>query len=82
MKKKKSKLKTRIYHLLLLVTNNLPNSTHEREYDIFFFLFNTTVIIIGCVGLYIKGEWPWIALFLNGWAWSLDTLRNNRTYIK
>lgn len=82
MKKMKKKKRSPLYKFLLWVTNNEVHPKHEVEFDIAFFLINTLTLVVGCIGMYYINEKPWMAILIIEYTWSLDTLRNNRTYIK
>lgn len=63
---------------LLYITNNEKNSRHETEFDIAFFVINTTALILGSWYLAHIGQWEWIAFLVIEYTWAMDTMRNNR----
>lgn len=79
---KKIYTKSKVYQFLLWVTNNKAQSHNEREFDIFFFIVNTIILIYGSWWLYSTHNGSFISLLALEYTWALDTLRNNRTYIK
>ena len=68
----------RLPRWLLYLTNNLPQSKHEKEWDVFFFLVET-IAMLGGVGMLIGfGEPQWAPVVVIEWAWAVDQLRHNR----
>lgn len=77
MKKNKS-IRHKIYHFLLYLTNNLPISKHEKEWDIAFFILEFFAGIGGMIYFIIKHEIGWCLVILIETCWSIDNLRTNR----
>jgi len=69
---------------LCWVTNNEVHPKHEVEFDIVFFIINTLTVVFGCYYMFTSGpsNAPFAALLVIEWTWALDTIRNNRDYIK
>lgn len=73
-----------VWNFLCWVTNNEKKPKHEVEFDMLFFIVNTTVLTVGVPLMLLAGAEtaPFAALLIIEYTWSLDTLRNNRDYIK
>jgi hypothetical protein len=73
-----------IWNWLCWVTNNEKKPKHEVEFDMVFFIANTLTLVIGAPLMLLAGKEtaPFAALLIIEYTWSLDTLRNNRDYIK
>ena len=67
-----------IYHFLLYLTNNLPISKHEIQWDIFFWCVNTLALITGIVVLTLKSQPEWIFFLIIEYCWAWDSLKVNR----
>ena len=63
---------------LLYVTNNLPSSRHEVEFDIAFFIINTVAVAVGSIYFVYIQEWQWIPFLVIEYTWAIDTMRHNR----
>ena len=73
-----------IWEKLCWITNNETHPKYEVEFDVAFFIINTIAVILGCYYMIKdgKGSAPFSAMLIVEWTWALDTIRNNRTYIK
>lgn len=74
----------KIYKWLKWVTNN-DNEMSEAEwkhnevnFDIAFFIINTFCLVFGTLLLIYWKEYPWIAVLVIEYTWSLDNMRHNR----
>ncbi|QQG38295.1 MAG: hypothetical protein HYS26_01970 [Candidatus Kaiserbacteria bacterium] len=65
-------------NLLLYITNNEPESRHEPQWDIAFFVINTLAVVFGGMYLAYIGEWHWIPFLIIEYTWAIDTMRHNR----
>jgi len=63
---------------LLYITNNEEVSRHEQEFDIAFFIVNTSALVIGAILLFVYGEPFWIPFLVIEYSWALDNMRHNR----
>ncbi len=63
---------------LLYITNNEERSRHEEQFDIAFFIINTTAVIFGTIMFVIHGEPQWIPVLIIEYTWALDNMRHNR----
>lgn len=73
-----------LYRWLCWVTNNETHPKHEVQFDIAFFIINTIVLIGGVYWFSTVSHEskPFVTLLVIEYTWALDTLRNNRSYIK
>ncbi len=62
----------------LYVTNNLPSSRHEVEFDIAFFIVNTIAVMVGSLYFFYIQEWQWVPFLVIEYTWAIDTMRHNR----
>ena len=74
--------KKSLYDWLKWFTNNEAKASNEVQFDVFFFIANTIILIGGGYWLWIEHNGSFISLLALEYTWALDTLRNNRTYIK
>ena len=65
-------------NLLLYLTNNEGESRHEQEFDMVFFIVNTTALIVGFFLLLDSGEPQWMPFLVIEYVWALDNIRHNR----
>ena len=65
-------------NLLLYITNNEVESRHEQEFDMVFFIVNTTALIVGIFLLLKYDEPHWIAFLVIEYSWAIDNMRHNR----
>ena len=74
----------KLWKWLCWVTNNETHPKHETEFDVFFFIVNTLTLIFGSYYFIMAGKEtaPFVCLLVIEFTWSLDTLRNNREYVK
>ena len=63
---------------LLYITNNEDNPRHEPQFDIVFFVVNTTAVTVGTVYLVYIQELQWIPFLVIEYSWALDNMRHNR----
>lgn len=66
------------------ITNNEMRPKHEVEFDIAFFIINTLAVSFGVYSMLMSSRdtAPFAAMLIIEWTWALDTIRNNRSYIK
>lgn len=68
----------RIKSWLLYFTNNEPESRHEPQWDIAFFVINTIAVLAGSAYFMYIGGWEWIPFLVIEYTWAIDTMRHNR----
>lgn len=78
MEKRKLSLRTKIYNLLIYLTNNEKTSRHEKEFDILGFLGVMIFLIAGIILLLVRQQPEWIPFLGIETIWAIDNIRHNR----
>lgn len=67
-----------LMRFLRYITNNEAQSRHEEMFDMFFWIVETTALLVGSCILFIKHDGEWIAFLVIEYCWAMDNLRHNR----